>query len=116
MILIFEIFGYIGGAILAISLTPQLYKIFKEKSTKDLSIIWIIVYLSGLICVFVYGLGLYLSNISSFLPVVISLTVEIFIGFIMLITLILVRLNILKWNQDDINLTSQQNYTLSSVT
>ena len=40
--------GYLAGIIVAISLSPQLIKAWKTKSTKDISIIWTLTYMAGL--------------------------------------------------------------------
>ncbi len=45
---LFNIFGYIGGITLSICLLPQVYKIFRTKSAKDISYGW----------QFMYGLGI----------------------------------------------------------
>lgn len=65
-----DIIGYLAGIIVAISLTPQVYKSWKTKSTKDISIAWTMIYLSGVVLWVIYGLG-----INSY-PVIFTVTIE----------------------------------------
>lgn len=51
-----EIFGFIAGSLTAVSLLPQLIKSWKTKSTKDISIIWSFISISGQIMWIVYGI------------------------------------------------------------
>lgn len=50
-----EFVGYIAGFLIAVSLTPQLVKTWKTKSTKDISIAWTLIYMSGLLLWIVYA-------------------------------------------------------------
>jgi len=52
-----EIIGYLAGFIVAIALSPQLIKIFRTKSTKDISIIWALILMTGLLLWVIYGIG-----------------------------------------------------------
>jgi len=54
----FEIIGYLAGFIIAVSLTPQVVKAWKTRSTKDISITWNLFYLVGLSLWIVYGFGI----------------------------------------------------------
>jgi len=54
----FELIGYLAGLIIAISLTPQVIKVWKTRSTKDISIVWNLFYLVGLSLWIVYGFGI----------------------------------------------------------
>lgn len=65
-----ELIGYLAGIIVAISLIPQVIKSWKTKSTKDISVMWTLIYLTGLILWIVYGIG-----ILSF-PIIIFVSVE----------------------------------------
>jgi len=56
--MVIEIIGYIATFVIAFSLTPQLVKSYKTRSTKDISVIWTFVYLFGLLLWFVYGIGI----------------------------------------------------------
>ncbi len=53
-----ELVGYLGGGIIAISLIPQVIRSWSTKSTKDISLHWTIVYLSGLLLWISYGVGI----------------------------------------------------------
>ena len=67
----FEILGYVGGAIIAISLIPQIWKSWKTKSTKDISIAWTLIYVVGLLIYITYGIGI------QQLPIIIMGAIEI---------------------------------------
>ncbi len=53
-----QLLGYLAGFTIAISLIPQVIKAWKTKSTKDISIIWNLIYISGLLMFLVYGFGI----------------------------------------------------------
>lgn len=53
-----DLIGYAAGALLAICLIPQVYKSWKTKSTKDISVSWTLLYMAGLFLWFLYGIGL----------------------------------------------------------
>jgi MtN3 and saliva related transmembrane protein len=53
--MVFESTGYFGGFLIAIALAPQLIKTWKTKSAKDLSLIWTIISLFGLIFYGIYA-------------------------------------------------------------
>lgn len=46
--------GAVGGAVLAACLTPQLYKIWKTRSARDLSYFHLASYTTGLVLTFAY--------------------------------------------------------------
>ena len=66
----FEIIGYIAGATIAASLSPQVIKSWKSKSTKDISIAWTMIYMTGLFLWVIYGVG-----IKSY-PIIAMMTIE----------------------------------------
>lgn len=53
-----QLIGYLAGIIIAISLTPQVSKAWKTKSTSDISLPWTLILLVGLLLYFVYGIGI----------------------------------------------------------
>lgn len=53
-----QFMGYLAGFIVAIALTPQVIQAWKSKSTKDISLLWTIVLLLGLLLYFIYGIGI----------------------------------------------------------
>lgn len=77
-----ELLGYLGGLLIAISLLPQLIKAWKTKSTNDLSILWTMITLSGLILYTVY------AAVNQILPLLTFAIIE----SIMIITLISMKL------------------------
>lgn len=74
-----EIIGFIGSATIACSLFPQVYKSWKTKSTKDISLLWNTVLSIGLILFVVYGF-----QISS-LPIMVFTTIEASLALSLLI-------------------------------
>ena len=64
-------FSYIGGSLLALQLIPQIIKTWYQKNADNLSIIYLLLNISGLGCMGMYG---YLINdMSLSLPIGISL-------------------------------------------
>ena len=53
-----EIIGYLSGGIVTVALFPQVLKSWKTKSTKDISIPWMVLYLTGLVLGIIYGFGI----------------------------------------------------------
>lgn len=51
-----DILGYIAGILIVVSLIPQIIKSWKTKSTKDLSLVRYLVYVSGVVMWLVYGI------------------------------------------------------------
>ena len=74
-----ELIGYLAGIIVAISLIPQVIKSWKTKSTKDISVMWTLIYLTGLILWVIYGIG-----ILSF-PIIIFVSIEALLAISLLI-------------------------------
>ena len=50
-----ELVGYLGGFLIAISLLPQIIKSWKTKSVEDISLLWTVITLVGLLLYFVYA-------------------------------------------------------------
>ena len=65
-----ELIGYLAGIFTAVSLTPQVIKSWKTKSTKDISILWNLIYLIGLILWLAYGIGI------SSMPMIVTISFE----------------------------------------
>ena len=53
--MVLEVVGYIAGFLVALALAPQLMKIWKTKSAKDISYVWTASFLLGLILYIVYA-------------------------------------------------------------
>ncbi|KAL3664054.1 hypothetical protein V7S43_010940 [Phytophthora oleae] len=67
----FQIVGFMGSLLLAASLVPQMRKIYKTKSAKDISLVYQISYVVGLAMIVAYGFGRWLW------PVYIPATIEL---------------------------------------
>jgi MtN3 and saliva related transmembrane protein len=52
-----EPLGFLAGALVAISLLPQVIKSWKTKSTKDIAVSWTLMNLAGQILWILYGFG-----------------------------------------------------------
>jgi len=52
---IYELFGYISGFLFSISLIPQIYKSYKTKKLDDMSYLWQIIFLVGMILMLIYS-------------------------------------------------------------
>ncbi len=66
-----QLIGYVAGLIIAISLAPQVIKAWKTKSTKDISLLWNIIFIFGLALFLIYGVGI------GEVPIMVSGSVEI---------------------------------------
>ena len=51
-----EIIGFVAGALVAVSLLPQVIKSWKTKSAGDISVLWSIINLTGQVIWIVYGI------------------------------------------------------------
>ena len=77
-----EIVGFLAGFLLAIALSPQLVKTWKTKSTKDISIHWTLIAMTGLLLWMVYAV------VNNIVPLAIFATIE----FFMVTTLLIFKL------------------------
>lgn len=50
-----ELIGFIAGSLVAISVFPQVYKSWRTRSTRDISLSWSLINLAGQILWVVYG-------------------------------------------------------------
>jgi MtN3 and saliva related transmembrane protein len=76
---IFQLIGYIAGLIIAVSLMPQVIKAWRTKSTKDISILWNIIYVFGLLLFLIYGFGI------NQIPILVAGTIEISLAISLII-------------------------------
>ena len=67
-----EIIGYLAGFLVAFSLSPQLIKTWKTKSTKDISILWTLTLMTGLLLWVIYAV------VNKIAPLAIFTTIEFF--------------------------------------
>lgn len=75
--------GYIGGIILGIQLIPQIIKVIKTQDSKSISIFYLLLNISGLILMSIYGfvnndMPLYIPAIISTINSVLLLTLTIY--------------------------------------
>ena len=68
-----ELLGYMGGGLVTISLLPQVIKSFKTKSTKDISVIYTLVLMTGLTLWVVYAM------LNSIVPLMVFASIELLI-------------------------------------
>ena len=67
-----DLFGFSAALLTTIAFLPQLYKTWKTKSADDVSLIMLILFITGLICWIVYGLKIHsipilVANIITFI-------------------------------------------------
>ncbi len=77
-----EIVGYLAGFLIAIALSPQLIKIWRTKSTKDISILWTLIVMFGLLLWIVYAIS------NKILPLLIFASID----FLMMLSLFVMKL------------------------
>ena len=51
-----DLFGFSAALLTTIAFIPQLYKTWQTKSAEDVSLIMLILFITGLICWIIYGL------------------------------------------------------------
>jgi MtN3 and saliva related transmembrane protein len=68
--MILDSVGYLGGFLIAVALAPQLIRAWKTKSTNDISILWTLVLLVGLLLYIFYAI------INAILPLMVFASVE----------------------------------------
>ncbi len=54
-----DLFGFVAALLTTIAFLPQLYKTWKTKSAEDVSLIMLILFITGLICWIIYGLNIH---------------------------------------------------------
>lgn len=69
-----ESIGYISGLLITVSLLPQVIKSWKTKSTKDLSIPWLTIYIIGL------ALNTYYGFLIDSYPIILTTFVELLLA------------------------------------
>jgi hypothetical protein len=66
-----EILGYVGGGVLALCLVPQIARLVVNRSARDVSALWSLLYMSGLALTFVY---LYFQGaIAAWIPLIVEM-------------------------------------------
>ncbi|PPE04374.1 hypothetical protein EELLY_v1c00480 [Entomoplasma ellychniae] len=98
------IFGYIGSVLASVFLIPQVYKVIKTKSIKDVSMVMTLIILFGTLIWLTYGI---LSGISSgwllALPVIISNAAQLICSLILIILKLIYmgKINLVKNNKGE---------------
>ena len=54
-----DLFGFLAALLTTIAFLPQLYKTWQTKSADDVSLIMLILFITGLICWIIYGLKIH---------------------------------------------------------
>lgn len=68
--LFFDILGYVGGCFMSLCLIPQIIKTCRTRSAKDISYVWQVCSITGLMMVFAYGM--YFMLLPVFIPIIIE--------------------------------------------
>lgn len=71
-------FGFLAGILTTISFVPQLLKVLKTKSTKDISLAMFIIFTVGVFCWLVYGI------LSASLPIIVSNLIMVILASVIL--------------------------------
>ena len=74
-----DLFGFLAAVLTTIAFLPQLYKTWKTKSAEDVSLVMLILFVTGLICWIIYGLKINST------PIVIANVVTFIFNFSILI-------------------------------
>jgi len=74
-----ELIGYLGGFTIAFALTPQVYKAWKTKSTGDISFMWNVIYIVGLMLYVVYGYGIHA------MPIIVAGSLELLLAILLIV-------------------------------
>ena len=72
------IIGFVAGMLTAVSMLPQVIKTFKEKKAEDVSILMLVVLLTGV------GLWIYYGVQKNDVPIIISNSISLTINLIMI--------------------------------
>ena len=74
-----DLFGFLAAFLTTLAFLPQLYKTWQTKTADDVSLIMLILFLTGLICWIIYGL-----KINS-IPILVANTITFIFNFSILI-------------------------------
>ena len=74
-----DIVGHAAGLIVAVALLPQVIKTWRTKSTRDISLLWTIVFIIGLILWVIYGFA------NRLMPIMIFVSIETFLALIIFV-------------------------------
>ena len=82
-----DFFGFLAALLTTIAFLPQLYKTWKTKSADDVSLIMLILFITGLICWIIYGLKIHS------IPILVANVVTFIFNFSILILKLTYRNN-----------------------
>lgn len=75
----YKIIGMLGSFVISSSLVPQMYKVYRTKSAKDISLSFQTLYVTGLAMILLYGFG------EDLWPIYIPATIEMVAAVTMLV-------------------------------
>jgi MtN3 and saliva related transmembrane protein len=73
-----ELLGFIGGALMTLGLIPQVWRLYKLRSAKEISLPFTLLFLVGTACWLTYGIMLRLP------PVILWNSISLLLGIAML--------------------------------
>ena len=82
-----DLFGFSAALLTTIAFLPQLYKTWRTKSADDVSLIMLILFITGLICWIIYGLEIHS------IPILVANVVTFIFNFSILILKLTYRNN-----------------------
>ena len=82
-----DLFGFLAALLTTIAFLPQLYKTWQTKSAEDVSLVMLILFITGLICWIIYGF-----KINS-IPILVANVVTFILNFSILILKIIYNKN-----------------------
>jgi len=82
-----DLFGFLAALLTTIAFLPQLYKTWKTKSADDVSLVMLMLFITGLICWIIYGF-----KINS-IPILVANIITFIFNFSILILKISYRKN-----------------------
>lgn len=71
-----EIFGFIAGAITTFSFTPQVWRLFRLRSAKEISLSFNLLLVTGVVCWLIYGILLDLMPVILWNCIMVILTMS----------------------------------------
>ncbi len=80
-----DLFGFSAALLTTIAFLPQLYKTWQTKSANDVSLVMLILFITGLVCWIIYGLKIHS------IPILIANIITFIFNFSILVLKILYR-------------------------
>ncbi len=82
-----DLFGFLAALLTTIAFLPQLYKTWNTKSADDVSLVMLILFITGLVCWIIYGLKINST------PILVANIITFIFNFSILVLKILYRSN-----------------------